>query len=266
MAATLSSWVVVQVQKELFGINCGAVKELTAVPAVTRMPKQPPHMRGVFNLRGKVMPVFDLRTRLGLPSLKDEDQAFIAQLRQREKDHRAWMAELEASIREKRAFGLTTDPHQCAFGRWYDSFRSESLLLTGLLKKFDGPHREVHAVGARARALFEQGKADEALVQIETARRGALHRLLDSFAAVYELLAQEAREVAVVVDAAQPRALAVDSVVSVEALSHGPPSESDEVLGRWKSDLVTQIARRRNGGALVLLLDPYRIGGDGSAA
>ena len=34
---------------------------------ITRIPEAPAHIRGVFNLRGRILPVVDLRTRLGLP-------------------------------------------------------------------------------------------------------------------------------------------------------------------------------------------------------
>jgi purine-binding chemotaxis protein CheW len=205
------------------------------------------------------MPVFDLRTRLGLPSLKEENEAFIEMLSQREQDHLAWIGELEASIREKREFKLTTDPHRCAFGKWYDGFRSDSLLLTGLLRKFDLPHRAVHEVGTSARALFDEGRPEEALALVSASRKGVLSYLLGCFAAVRELLASDTREVVVIIDAERPHAVAVDSVVSVEALDHSAVADSDEVLGRWKSDVVTQIARRRAAKSLVLLLDAERL-------
>jgi purine-binding chemotaxis protein CheW len=47
----------------------------------------------------------------------DESLAFVAMLEQRKQDHKRWLDELAASVREARAFTLTTDPHACAFGR-----------------------------------------------------------------------------------------------------------------------------------------------------
>ena len=38
------------------------------VGEITRIPEAPAHIRGVFNLRGRILPVVDLRTRLGLPA------------------------------------------------------------------------------------------------------------------------------------------------------------------------------------------------------
>lgn len=59
---------VFQVGGELYGVEIRAIREV--VPAhtyrVTPVPRTPAHICGVTNLRGRVIPVADLRTRLGL--------------------------------------------------------------------------------------------------------------------------------------------------------------------------------------------------------
>ena len=79
-------------------------------------------IRGVINLRGRVIPLIDLRKRMGLPSAADETKAFCDLLDQRERDHRKWLDELEASLAERRAFALTSD----ALGKWYDGYRAQN--------------------------------------------------------------------------------------------------------------------------------------------
>lgn len=49
-----------------FCIDTQAVREIRGWTAPTRMPNAPPYVLGVINLRGVVMPVLDLRARLGL--------------------------------------------------------------------------------------------------------------------------------------------------------------------------------------------------------
>ncbi len=51
-----------------YGVPILRVQELRGYSAVTPIPNAPAHVRGVMNLRGAVMPVIDLRTRLGLES------------------------------------------------------------------------------------------------------------------------------------------------------------------------------------------------------
>jgi purine-binding chemotaxis protein CheW len=48
---------------ESYGIDIMSVREIKGWTDVTTLPNQPPHMRGVLNLRGVVVPIFDLRCR-----------------------------------------------------------------------------------------------------------------------------------------------------------------------------------------------------------
>jgi purine-binding chemotaxis protein CheW len=51
---------------ELFAISVAQVREVLEISSVTRVPSAPPYMRGVVNVRGKAVPVVDLRIRFGL--------------------------------------------------------------------------------------------------------------------------------------------------------------------------------------------------------
>ena len=52
---------------ELFAINVAQVREVLEVSQITRIPTAPDYMRGVVNVRGKAIPVVDLRLKFGLP-------------------------------------------------------------------------------------------------------------------------------------------------------------------------------------------------------
>lgn len=51
---------------ETCGVDILRVKEIRGWSAVTRIPQSPPHVLGVLNLRGAVLPIIDLRRRFGL--------------------------------------------------------------------------------------------------------------------------------------------------------------------------------------------------------
>jgi purine-binding chemotaxis protein CheW len=53
--------------KEEFGIQVMRVREIMGVQEVTAVPHTPPYVKGVINLRGKVIPVVDLRQKFGMP-------------------------------------------------------------------------------------------------------------------------------------------------------------------------------------------------------
>ena len=58
--------VVFCIGKEFYGISIESVHEIIKVPDITAMPDAPGFFEGVINLRGKIIPVIDLRKRLRL--------------------------------------------------------------------------------------------------------------------------------------------------------------------------------------------------------
>ena len=67
--------VVFLLDKEEFGVPIDSVQEIVRVPEeLTHVPKAPPFVEGVINLRGSVLPVIDLRRRLGMPTVERSDR------------------------------------------------------------------------------------------------------------------------------------------------------------------------------------------------
>ncbi|HXT51866.1 MAG TPA: chemotaxis protein CheW [Thermoanaerobaculia bacterium] len=62
------TWVTCRVDREVFALPVKQVQEILRVSALTRVPHAPFPVRGVTNLRGYVLPVVDLRVRLGMPA------------------------------------------------------------------------------------------------------------------------------------------------------------------------------------------------------
>ena len=58
--------VIFGLDREEFGIPIARAREIVRVPEITRVPQAPPHIRGVMNLRGRILPVVEIRTRFGL--------------------------------------------------------------------------------------------------------------------------------------------------------------------------------------------------------
>jgi purine-binding chemotaxis protein CheW len=61
---------------EDYGVDILRVQEIRGWEQVTRIPNQPGYVKGVLNLRGSIVPIFDLRERLGMPG-RDYDKATV---------------------------------------------------------------------------------------------------------------------------------------------------------------------------------------------
>lgn len=57
-----------KVHREFFGVPIDRVREIVRVPEITPVPETPKFVEGVINLRGKIIPVIDMRTRLSAPA------------------------------------------------------------------------------------------------------------------------------------------------------------------------------------------------------
>lgn len=66
-----------KLMKEEYGIEILKVRELIGLLEITRMPRASAYIRGLINLRGKVIPVIDLRVKFGMPPSEPTSQSVI---------------------------------------------------------------------------------------------------------------------------------------------------------------------------------------------
>ena len=67
--------------KEDFGVDVNIVREIVRVPPfITRVPNAPNYIKGVINLRGTIVPVFDMELKIGMTSTPLTEEARIVVL------------------------------------------------------------------------------------------------------------------------------------------------------------------------------------------
>jgi len=66
-----------KLEDEEYGLEILKVREIIGVLPITSLPRTPVFVRGVINLRGKVIPVIDLRKKFALEATDDTDQTCI---------------------------------------------------------------------------------------------------------------------------------------------------------------------------------------------
>jgi purine-binding chemotaxis protein CheW len=250
-----------RVGPHLVGLPAERIHEIFVLGEVSVPPRCPPHQRGVALLRGSTLPAIDLRVCLGHVSARSETDDLLTLLSEREEDHRRWLTELEASVQEKRPFGLATDPRKCRFGQWYYAFKADDPVLRGELARFEQPHAEIHALAIEVEALKAEGRGDEALARIAAARTGVLAALVTLFEIARQAMRGALKEVGVTVELAGHRSvLVVDRAEAVADLDAIPEGDDPLAAGALRVDLVSRLARWRGSTAPVLLLDVERLG------
>src|SRR5437660_8839896 len=75
--ARAGKYLTFQLANEEFGIRVLKVREIMGLQEITAVPQTPGHVKGVINLRGKVIPVIDLRLKFGLPAAEYSQRTCI---------------------------------------------------------------------------------------------------------------------------------------------------------------------------------------------
>lgn len=256
-ASQASLWTIVSAANQNFALPVDYVQSMVLLPEVAAIPQAPPEIRGVMNLRGRVIPVMDLRIRLGMVTLKQEVGDLITMLKAREQDHINWITELERVVHEGGVFCLATDHHLCAFGKWYYSFKTENLLLSGVLKKFQQPHKEIHAIANRALNLANSGDKAGALSLVQATKNGVLAEMLHLFDQLKSELLSSSREIAVVLKIDEKLfAVCVDNVETVATVNEVDNADTLAVgLQFQESGLVHSVGKITKNDQLVITLD-----------
>ena len=75
--AASSQYVTFNLGKELYGVEVTRTREILSLTPVTKVPQTPDYLLGVINLRGQVVPVVDMRLKLGLPAGDETEDTCI---------------------------------------------------------------------------------------------------------------------------------------------------------------------------------------------
>lgn len=254
-----SPWVLLDINNTVYAVSCKSVLSLSQLPEVTPVPKSPLEVRGVIKFRGKVIQLVDTRKILNLTTIPDEIDAFCKMIDQRYQDHLNWIKTLEKTVKDDTEFTLTTDPHKCAFGKWYDSFSSKNtnIMFLSTFKKFDEPHKAIHQIAITAKELIEKGDKQAAIELIESVKNTELKQMLHLFDDIKEAYKESRKETSIVIGENEENcvSLSVDQIVAIEHLN-----DIDEDLIReslTKTKYLAGLGKRKNDTVAFLLNDEY---------
>ena len=179
-----------------YAVPLNAILAVNPIPKdLTKLPMADRAVAGGVRYRGQTTTIVDFSGLLQVSSDSDAKLALVDELVAREKDHVQWIDALEISIREGTTFDKARDPHQCAFGRWYDNYTTRDKELRDTLDKFDEPHKRIHSLADKLLSLRDGGRVDQALEILETERNTTLREMRRLFRRVRQQLQTMARRV-----------------------------------------------------------------------
>lgn len=257
---TETKLLIVQVSSNSYGFELSNVKEIIRMPEITQLPNAPDYIKGLIRLRDNIIPLIDIRKKLGLKSFEQEDAEFFDMLTEREQDHISWVQELKSCVFEHRRFNLTTDPHQCKFGKWYDSYQTKNVLVANYLEKFDHPHKKIHALGKTVVDLMNNNDYTAAMELVDGEAKKELNELIQLFSELKAVVRKSHREFAVIFEIdGQYRAFNADKIEKIIPVSTDCIGKTDNI---GSSDYIRGICKINSN--LYVILDEKTIAGEQS--
>jgi len=209
-------FLVIQIGDTHYAVKLEPIREIVIIPKITPVPESPDFVRGVIKLRNNIITLIDTRKRLGFKSLEELDKDMVDMLKEREQEHLNWVQTLAASIEKDTEFTLTTDPHSCAFGKWYDNYKTDNIGLSVYLKQFDIPHKKFHSLAIRALNERRNNGLEAARKLIDETRETDLKLMLNLFDGVKDAVRESHRELAIVVETSEGMiAISSDNVSNI---------------------------------------------------
>lgn len=253
-------WVTFKILGEAYAISCHNVISLNALGPIIYPPNRPKEVRGMIKFREHVIELLDLRSILGFITIDEEFKAFDSLMDARLNDHVNWLEKLKKIVLNDLEFDLITDPHKCAFGKWYDSYdlKSSSIMFQSVYAKFDKPHKRIHNIAISAQNLIQQGQKQDAIDLVNATKDNELQQMIKLFSELKEAFRESKKEIVIVLGSQNKNiSFSVDEVLSIEYLSDFDEKFLRETI--TDSEYLNGIAKRKDGSAVILVDDEYLI-------
>jgi purine-binding chemotaxis protein CheW len=118
---------------EEYGLEILKVQEINGMMGITRVPRTPDYVKGVINLRGRVIPVLSLRSKFNMPLIEDTDKTCIIVVQVNFKDTKLTMGIIVDEVSEV----LNIKADQIAPAPSFGGGMEETEYITGMGKLED---------------------------------------------------------------------------------------------------------------------------------
>lgn len=189
----------------------------------------------VITFQNKAIPLYDFCTLTGSTSSLINGQKLVDTLNLREQDHVEWMQALEESIKKGEPFSKVVEPDKCAFGIWYNKFKSDDEDLTELMSKFNEPHRKIHALAKTLLDIAENDK-EQALILFKREYSNTFAQLRRLFENARERVLASVRPIIVFVEQSRGKttALRLDNIKDIQSYNKQDFSRDESTEGILK--------------------------------
>lgn len=253
-----------RVHSRRYGIPIESVAEMTQIHDFHPISGTPAWILGMMQLRNSVIPILDLRIRLGLSRLEDELARIECDLTRQQQDHVDWVRSLEQGCAAGAILETDHEPIRCSLQACLESLGEGDEDRLATLERLREPDARLHAAVASCRTTLARGDVEATRRALRRIRNEELGDLRDAIDRVVREIRARGRQMIIVLRGAdESLGIAVDHIDSVTGV------ETDQIVprplhgleaGDASADvLVSCVVRRHDRSALVQILDVERV-------
>lgn len=222
-------YVIFQLFENKFAVNCKYVVSIEKVSKTTEMVNASREVRGISYYKNEPISIFDLRQLFGLMSNNDYIHN-VVNLPQRIQDHEKYAQTLKDCVSSGTPFQLNTDPHKCAFGKWFYSNKNTAgtnIEIRRELETVEPYHDKFHETAKLIKDRISVGRLEEAagyLEEIDTLKTYVVNQLNNLNSALLKnvseltiILQLNGKKIGLIIDAAE-------SVENIDEIQNLPDS------------------------------------------
>lgn len=219
-----SRFVVFRIAQGLYAIEERYVVEMQGLTALAPHPHGSAVVRGVAKVRGRLVPVVDVRHRMGLPPRAARVREQTESLQQEREAHCTWVGRVLHA-----GEGAVPSHAACGLRAWVRTNLGGSTDLASLIERFDAADSAVHEAMAAVKERAAAGETEAAQEAFEAASQGPAEALDHILSRIEASIHGGAREIVLYVEVSGLwRGLVVDAVEAVTVLSPGAHHDFDE--------------------------------------
>jgi len=240
----------------MYAVKSGCTQGVFREPdRLTSVPEAKSYIKGIMKERDRIIALIDLRDFFGMSTIRQEYEEFNSVIESAEEAHKNWVAELCRCVDGRRNFMMEKNPHNCAFGRWYDKYEAPISTVEERMKKIRQPHYNLHGLGVEYDREMSKEKVDESrLREIAVKAKAIEKQILETMDVARENFKDSYRTMVVELTLAGGNlGLVVDEIVGVEQIGEVFEDSTFEKMER--SPLIGGVANTRDGKELIFLID-----------
>ncbi len=248
-------WLIFTLNRNAYAVNIKYVSGIEQKPEnITPLPKAPEIYCGLAEFWEEMYTIIDMRKAFHLPSIDEEVDVFRDVMEQRKQDHIKWVEVLEKCVETGEKFSLATDPHKCAFGRWYYDFVKHNHAAGFHIRRVEKPHTFLHETAPEVIGAIKKGDKETAVKLLQKARKEYVPKVLEVLDEAETAFRDTFRETVVIIsDEEQRLGLLVDEVLLVDNIE--PTNGSDASAGFSKSKFLESIAKNERVGNEIFVIN-----------